>query len=731
MKAIWLLSTCSALSAAIMYPAAVAAQASPSQATAAQEKTTSDDSGFGDIVVTATKRTGGEALQKAAVAASAYDSKMLGDRAIVSLRDLNAVAPNVQMESSSLVVGQAQFTIRGLGINSSVPSEDPTVGVFVDGVFLGTTYGVITDTFDLEGIEILRGPQGVLFGRNVSGGAVSIRTRRPDGTTRIKGKLNIESGPLVTAAGSVEGSLVDDHLFAKLTGYYSRDHGYFKNITLNRKVGKQRTYFFRPTFVFKPTDTIESTLIWDHGKINGDGGVVQRALPNDPANGLTDNFDSAQNDAGITDTKWDQVTNETVFSPDFGTFTNIAGYRKVSNLSVADIDGSPRTLFHGRFNLSQHQWSDELRFNKRISSIWDFVTGIYYFNTQFDYDEQRLLADGATRIRGNGTQNHTVLGAFVNSFVDITDTVTAQAGVRYTKERKKVNVASLGACDFVTGICTGRLIDTLRSSDWIPKIGLQWKPNDKVNLYGFWTKGNRSGGYNFRDNVGGPPAGPYYPENVSEFEGGIKSTLFDNLLRLNIAGYYEKITDLQRTVTTTDPTFAAQQVVANVGDGKIKGVEVEALLRPHRYLTLGANLALQSFHYTRVTGDLNGDRVVDAKDKALKLPRFAKFAYSLNAAVAIPLADGSEMSGRVDWNYRDPMPLQESNVRFSSSLRMLNASIKYTSPSQKWSVQGYAKNLLNDVDQLTNLRLPFGAAAPRFVSLPKGRIFGAELLLDF
>jgi iron complex outermembrane receptor protein len=162
-----------------------------------------------EVMVYGTKRSVAESAQGVPAQIAAFGARQLEARQVIKIEDLSMATPNVALDGVGTTPGVANFSIRGQGINSSIPSIDPAVGVFVDGVYLGTTVGVITDMFDMESVEIHKGPQGVLFGRNVTGGAVLLRTRRPDGETRIKGKIGVESGLQKTVGLSVEGALTD------------------------------------------------------------------------------------------------------------------------------------------------------------------------------------------------------------------------------------------------------------------------------------------------------------------------------------------------------------------------------------------------------------------------------------------------------------------------------------------------------------------------------------------
>ncbi|MBT8432008.1 MAG: TonB-dependent receptor plug domain-containing protein, partial [Altererythrobacter sp.] len=189
------------------------------------------------IVVTGTKTQNAENVQDVPLAVTAFNAESLEALKVRDVQSLTYSAPNVSLDQIGTSRGTANFSIRGLGINSSIPSIDPTVGVFVDGVYLGFNGGVVFDLFDLDSVEILRGPQGILFGRNTTGGAVLINTGNP--TDYLTGKFRASvDGPLLdggrgganyTVSGVISGPIVEDTLLFKLGAYYNNDDGYFTN----------------------------------------------------------------------------------------------------------------------------------------------------------------------------------------------------------------------------------------------------------------------------------------------------------------------------------------------------------------------------------------------------------------------------------------------------------------------------------------------------------------------
>ncbi len=191
-------------------------------------------------MVVAQKKDRAENLQEVPISISAFTGDELDARFFQNLTGLSYTVPNVQMEEVGTFPGVQNFSIRGQGINSSIPSVDPTVGLFIDGVYMGTTFGTIIDMWDLESVEVLRGPQGLLFGRNVTGGAVTVRSARPDpsGELGIRARASGTNADYYNVSALVEGPLVQDRLAGKVMVHYSDDQGYFDDPTVGREVGK-------------------------------------------------------------------------------------------------------------------------------------------------------------------------------------------------------------------------------------------------------------------------------------------------------------------------------------------------------------------------------------------------------------------------------------------------------------------------------------------------------------
>ena len=701
--------------------------------------TPAPDGALDEIVVTASKKSEAQNVQDVPFAVTAYGSRQLEEQHVRSLDNLSYSAPNVQLEDVGTSPGFANFSIRGLGINSSIPSIDPTVGVFVDGIYMGISAGILFDTFDLAGVEVLRGPQGLLFGRNVTGGAVVVRTATPTNTLKVNARLGVESGPNYISSVSVSGPIIEDRLQAKLAVYYNDDKGYFTNrFNDNDNFGKAKTLIGRAALRFLPTDDLEFIARYEHGDTSGDGAVVSNF-------GLfgRQSFGISLDEEGKATSDWDQAILETNIRglPGDGVITNVAGYRRYKAFVRGDIDASPIFAFHSETLTRQDQFSDELRYAGTFGQF-EVTTGLYYFQQDIDYLERRLLAGGALRISGGGVQAQRTLGAFASTDWHVTPQITLNAGIRYSHERKKVKVANLigNLCD-PTGTKTCSAYGFRDSETWSDptfKVGAQYQPTDATQVYGFFARGFRSGGYNFRNGNVNVAPGPFDSEKQNSYEIGLKQEI-GRWARFNVAAFHNTVLGLQREIITPVLPIGTTQVIRNSADVRIQGVEAEALVRFGR-LTLSGQLGYTKAKYTDIFFSLTGANplLIDDLDYALVPPRLAPWTYGAAIAYAQPLASGYRMDARVGFNHRDSTFSNDANTGLINAADMIDANLSFSTPGERWKFSVYGTNLLDRETQGNVSPLPFVLPASlnpigpsTFSSINKGRVFGAELLFKY
>lgn len=721
------------------------------------------------IVVTGTKTQDAEDVQDVAVAVTAFNATSLEALKVRDVQSLTYSAPNVSLDQIGTSRGSANFSIRGLGINSSIPSIDPTVGVFVDGVYLGFNGGVVFDLFDLDSVEILRGPQGVLFGRNVTGGAVLINTGNP--TEEFAGKFRAavdgplfedRGGPNYTVSGVVSGPIIEDTLLFKVGAYYNKDEGYFVNLFDGSNHGRADTKILRGALEARLGDLMLRGKL-DYFDSEGDGAAAQNRGTFE-----RDSFDFAVDNRGSYDNEiWTgSVTAELDIGP--GTLTNIFGYRDFSGLTDGDIDALPLTLFNSNTETEQDQISNELRYAVSTDAF-DLTFGGFYFDQSISYTEVRNLPPlSPLTFYGGGFQDHRVLGAFANAEIGLTDALSAIAGIRWSREDKDAGVSYVRprpACSVVDRTCptTGinpfiptennGFTDENSWSNWSPKLGLQYE-FATGQVYGHWTRGYRSGGYNFRvtnpsvfENVVVPLSGGEFSfdeEKVDNYEIGSKFQTFDGSFTINVAAYVTKIDDMQREVNQSSPTAGISQFILNTADATIVGVEGEARMRVTRDLLITANIGVINAEYDEVRFDISGDGIIDAADLALELPRVPKATWGVGAIYETDLGRGSLVS-RINFQFRDEFAYTDNNFGWIQDSSNLDVNVTWNTPFDGLSFSVYGKNLLDQVQAGGDTQLPFSGplsngvnrpfdnfpAAGTFSPLSKGRQMGVEASFEF
>ena len=716
-------------------------------------------------------------IQDVPLSITAFDSEQLEALKVRDLSNLSVRMPNVSLDDVGTARGIANFSIRGLGINSSIPSIDPTVGVFVDGIYLGTNATVLYDAFDLEGVEVLRGPQGVLFGRNVVGGAVLVNTRAPTNRYEATVRSAVEGGgkaPNVYVSSTLNAPLTDS-LAARFSVYSNQDQGWFKNKHNGRAFGAQDTIMLRPVLSWRPTATLDLTLRYEYQDLDGDGPAAQNHTNGAGLTNPFTNFDRNSHDFAIDEEG--HLLSETHFFNawadwdvplgDNATITNIFGWRDVGGSGVSDIDATQLNLFTGGSDFTAEQFSNETRYSGWFFNRLLLTTGFYYFNNDIAYHEYRSLSFGQILLNGGGLYDVETFGLFMAGDYDLTDWLTLTAGLRYTHEEKEAVISNLTRtgstpCNVVKGPdCPSHFRDKENWTNLSPKVGLSYRHDDDTLLYAHWTRGFRSGGYNLRDTFFGLPGdtrdwgpGPFDEEQVDNFEIGFKKT-FGTRARLNGAFFYNMIDDLQRELTLTEnlpvlnpetgepfvdivdgmPVVRTQgnivQVIRNTADADMYGFEVEGSLVLAPGLSLFGAAGFVESDYSKVKFDLNNDGRVDGRDEDLDPPRAAKWTYSAGLLHALPLGSRVRLASRVIYAYRDKEFSGDANLGFNRQQKMLEAGVDIHLNDSQWVVGLYGKNLLDWVRFGGDTQLPAQLGGGTFSPLAKGRIFGLELTYNF
>ena len=708
-----------------------------------------------EVVVTARKRE--ESLLDAPLSITALGADQIDARKLRGLTDLAVSMPNVALDDVGTTRGVANFSMRGLGINSSIPSIDPTVGVFVDGVYLGMTFGAALDVFGLESIEVLRGPQGILFGRNVTGGAILVNTRKPGDEFEARARAALDGGGdgglNKYLVGSAEGP-VGDSLSIGVTAYYNDDDGWFENKRTGDDFGAFEQTMLRPVAVWKPSEQVELTVRYTYEEISGDGSASQAhtngfGIDGAPLNFARDSHDFSIDGEGFQDTETHFVIAEINLNVgENGTITNIFGYRSYESDLLSDIDAQPVSLFHGAASMESEQVSNELRYNGVFAGRINLTTGVYYFNNDVDYHERRdllglLTPDGSPALRQDGGGEYEVetIGVFAAVDYDLNDSITFSAGLRYTTEEKEASIASLirnanSPCNVLDGTCPYDFTDEEEWDSWSPKVGATYHLTDSARIYAHWTRGFRSGGYNLRntaiDTVNLGP-GPFGQETVDNYEIGFKYSFRQGYL--SGAMFFNDIEDMQREVNLADPISGVVQVIKNTADAEILGIELDGALNLAENLQATGSLGWLDPEYKKVRFDLNSDGMINDRDKDLDPPRAAEWTWSLGLMHRLQAGDLGHVNTRVSYSYRDKSFFTDNNRGYILSQKILDAGLDFHTGNGHWVFSIYGKNLLDEVKHGGDTQLPSrlgpiplgGAYGP----LAKGRVIGGEVTFTF
>lgn len=646
-----------------------------------------------DIIVVSRKRATGEALQDTPVAATAFGAQQLAEAGVHDLTDVGRMAPSVSLQPSSQR-GVQNFSIRGMGVSGSTPSDEPAVGVFQDGIYWGSNYGALNELFDMEGVEILRGPQGTLFGRNVTGGAVTVRSARPSFQPKAEGTVGIGNYGLKELSGFVTGPLIGDKLAGRLALQVRSLDGYFTNTVTGKDYGQSDSYIVRPSLTWDPTTTFSVTALAEWFSDSGDPTVVRGiapcTIPGCTPNLATregfktsdDYYDVAYNEPGsnevdvfmgVVEANWD------VFG---GVLTSVTGVRNVRTRVLTDFDGTPSAGFLQQVAQDQDQFSTELRFAADLNRFLSYTVGLYYFEQTFDFRERRSLNNNATNIATRSYLDNDSFAAFADADFNFTDRLTVTAGVRYTEETKTASAAAFGGCSLDFQTCTLTGPRSTSDENVSPRISVSYDINDNQLVYASATRGFRSGGFSLR---GTALVEPYRAEEVTAYEIGYKGDLFDRRLRLNLAAYNNTYDDLQRTILGVSPTAGVVQSVFNAAAATVRGVEAELTAIVTNNFEVTAAYGYTDAQYDEFLGVTNPG--------ALSFVRIPENTGTLATRYERGLENGGRIVARAAAQYTSEYFYDDTNLLKQDGYTLIDANLAYTLPSGDWTVTLWGKNL--------------------------------------
>lgn len=627
---------------------AIALSAAPAFAQAAPEDTQYDDDAI--VVIGVTKQDAN--IQETPIAITAFSGETLTEQGISKVEDIASFTPGFNIRGAGNNPTAFSLAMRGQVQNDNIATLEPSVGTYLDEMYIARAYGLNVELVDVESVQVLKGPQGTLFGRNTSAGAVLIQTANPR-YGEISGKASATYGRFDERTGQAVLNLgLSDSLAIRGALYYQKRDGYKTDINTGAKYEGRETWNGRVKLGWKPTDTFEILLSGEWYDTYIDGPVRQNLFFNAPAafgpakpivDGIAaaerEEFGGNPNLAAYTPpsavvgadprgpfnkTKTQTYTAKFILDTSFGQIRWINGYRGVQSKNLVDLDG---TSFAGHFTEGTQdlkQYSTELQatgtaFDDRLN----FATGITYFReTGFDQSRSNLFngkfAAGPTvpaEFVGrtswsnfSGTLDNDSFGMYGQLNYALTDRFNVTGGLRYSIDDKRVITRSGDVVDntdqFVR--CTPATVaipcDRERHKTFTNlsyTIGADYDVTDDILIYAKHSKGYRSGALQLRT-VTLEDSIPSDPEIVNEQEIGIKTTFLGGRARFNIAGYHNKVRDAQRSPVLA-PNGISQTVIENA-DTETWGVEADASFEVVDGFTLFASGALSDPKYTRYEG---------------------------------------------------------------------------------------------------------------------------------
>lgn len=699
-----------------------------------------------EVLVTAQKKAVAEEAQAVPIAISAYSGDKVEAMFAADVTDIGLTSPNVSL--TPLLPGIGNFSIRGMGtVGQSIPSSDPAVGIVVDGISYGTIYGVLFDLFDIESVEILRGPQGTLFGRNVTGGAVVLRTARPTDEFEGKVKATLGSYDRKDLMVSVSGPLTDE--FSGKIAVLSKSHGdYWDKAFYGDGTGASESLVVRPALQYQK-DNLDITVISELGSIDADGNATRNFFLDGVERSPYGDNKSTQADDGLNSLDWKSITLESHYDLDNSVISTIIGYRELEQEAHFDIDGDPtaaRFHFAPGTGMDQKQSSIEVRWAGDIRENVTLTTGIYYFEQEYDYRERRLVAQTLDR-RGASRVEHSTYGVFAQSDIWLTEALTLTLGARYSAEEKSADIGVIGDPN-ATGNCANQsgppfesysslsdciavFSDSEKWNNLSPKIGLSWQIDENVMAYSSYTRGFRSGGYNVRftdttlvtdpANPSSTP-GPYDEEVVDAFELGVKSDWMDNKLRLNLALFYNEFDDLQRTALNA----SGGQEILNAATAEVQGVEFETV-----YL-ITDQLAIEGSYGWVDASYVEADFLETATGRPASSFDFTMVpenTRSLALSYYKELDSLGSIDARLSYVFVDSSKGDDFNRAEMSQYELYDVSVSLTTLNESLKISIFGKNLKDEI--YTNYISDTSSLGTKSMFLTPPRTFGVEVTYSF
>jgi iron complex outermembrane receptor protein len=673
-----------------------------------------------EVIVTARKRE--ESLQNVPVSVSVFSAHDLEKKSIVDFQDLGNATPNFEfMNHGTQGNTRGVVTIRGIGQTSGEINADPGVGVYIDGIYLGRNVALNFGLLDIASIEVLRGPQGTLYGKNTIGGAVSITTAKP--TYEAWSRINLTAGDYSRKDGnaSLNFPLIEDTLAIKLAASTQNRDGYGTRIDYftgkkTADIGNEDRLSGRAQVLFTPTSRLEFIASLDGTKIRETDAMrkVLSIVPLGPVVLLNRFIDPPYDARFLTD---DELTSYATGSAqsqadiwsasltaqwrsDNLTIKSMTAYRNLESLHGVDPDGSPWVLIDAISKVSQDQFTQELQVNGVSSSgRLNWTVGAFYMDETVEEERTVIVFDELYQILGldlstldNPKVDAKSYAAFAQASMDLTDRIGLTAGARYSHEKKE---AWRSTYRFRSGVYS--FPPDYHEATWdafTPHLGVEFKWMDDAMLYLSASRGFKSGGFNARPKSA-EDVNPYDPEYVWTYEFGLKSEFFNNRARLNAAVYYSDYKDIQFQITRASETGQPISFFDNAGKAEVKGFELEFQFLPVQALELSGGVGYIDAKYTEVDEGAE----ISTESHFSKVP---KWTTNVSAEYTFREMDAGSFAARVDYAYKSTVYHDVAAEAGASDLlaqvpfSLINARLTFAHQSGDWEAALFGTNLTDE-----------------------------------
>lgn len=737
-----------ALLLAGMLPAAVHAQdAAPPPSDQTVEDT--QDRGIADIVVTAQRRE--ESLQDVPISITAVTSADITAGAIRGVEEIAGRTPGFTLTQFN--VAQPRLFIRGSGSTDDGAAQDNSVAVFMDDVYIARGAGQAFEFLDIERIEVLRGPQGTLYGKNVVGGLVNVISRRPGQSVEAAAELSYGNYNALDLRGYVSGP-VSDTLAASFSFVRRERDGYARNIRLNRDLEDLDLVAVRGQILWTPTPEIDVLIAADYSNHsdNGQSRKGEGPFTTPPFGSVTavQTTDDPRESESPRFTYQDRRIFGTLGRIDWrtgaGTLTSLTAYRE-SRVSLGDAFtgiGSPPYPVLDTLNIEEEtarQFSQEVRFatdpflGDRVTAIF----GLYYLNEDVDRTEIADLISvigsqvpslgGLTGISGSYQLATTEsLGAFASTTINITDRLGLTAGIRFTRETKDIDteVESIADTDaIIAAPPTEEYAVTARESwtGWTPRVALTYEVSRALNLYASYSQGFKSGGFQGQAPTGIAARTPFDPEYAKSWEIGAKGRLFDGRLTFALSAHHTDYDDLQVRQNAQRPEDPLPVLrITNAGAARARGIELDVNVRPTSWLRLWGSYGYLDATYVELVDNLGINR---AGNRMIYSP---EHTYNIGGEIELPVSGDARVFARGDYRWQDEFFFDPSNnaVNTQGAYGLLNASAGVRLGNGT-TFEVWAKNLTDELYRTSVI--PF--LGDRFATYGPPRTYGARVRFQF